>query len=63
MVAPGLLQPLPIPKFIYSDISMDFVEGLPKSFRKDTIMVVVDRFTKYADFIMLAHPFDAPKVA
>ena len=63
VAAPGLLQPLPVPKCIFSDISMDFIEGLPKSFGKDSIMVVVDRFTKYAHFMALAHPFDAPVVA
>ena len=42
---------------------MDFIEGLPNSEGKDTIMVVVDRFTKYAHFLNLTHPFDAPKVA
>ena len=29
---------------------MDFIEGLPTLERKDTIMVTVDRFTKYAHF-------------
>ena len=42
---------------------MDFIEGLPKSEGKDNIMVVVDRFTKFAHFIGLTHPYMAQDVA
>lgn len=59
----GLLQPLPIPTQPWSSISMDFIEGLPKSNQYTIIMVVVDRLTKYAHFIPLSHPYSATKIA
>lgn len=59
----GLLQPLPIPKQIWADISMDFIGGLPKVQGTDTIMVVVDRLTKYAHFLPVSHPYTAKDIA
>lgn len=60
---PGLLQPLPIPNQAWAHMSMDFIEGLPRSKGKDTILVVVDRFTKSAHFIALSHPYTVVIVA
>nr|XP_023885311.1 uncharacterized protein LOC111997457 [Quercus suber] len=59
----GLLQPLPIPEKPWMDVSMDFVEGLPKSQFKDVVLVVVYRFTKFVYFVPLSHPYTAAKVA
>jgi hypothetical protein len=42
---------------------MDFIEKLPKSEGYDTIMVVVDRFSKYVHFFPLKHLFSAQLVA
>ena len=56
---PGLLQPLSIPSQRWTEVSIDFVIGLPKSEGKSVIMVVVDRLTKYAHFCALSHPFKA----
>lgn len=60
---PGLLQPLPVPEQSWQVIGLDFIEGLPKSANVDTILVVIDTFSKYAHFLPLSHPFTAFKVA
>lgn len=48
----GLLQPLEIPARPWQSISMDFIVQLPRTSQGfDAIMVVVDRFSKYAIFV------------
>lgn len=63
VASPGLLSPLPTPKRVFTDISMDFIVGLPKSQGKEAIFVVVDRLTKYEHFITLNHPYSTTQVA
>ncbi|PHT91027.1 hypothetical protein T459_06140 [Capsicum annuum] len=46
----GLLEPLPTAEKPWDSVTMDFITCLPNSEGCGTIMVVVDRFSKYATF-------------
>ena len=53
-----MLQPLPVPVWKCEVISMDFIIGLPKSRKQnDSIMVVVDKLSKFAHFIPVKSTF------
>ncbi|KAL0325067.1 UNVERIFIED_CONTAM: Transposon Tf2-11 polyprotein [Sesamum radiatum] len=50
----GKLHPLSVPEWKWEKITMDFIVGLPRTFRKhDAIWVVMDRLTKSAHFLSI----------
>jgi hypothetical protein len=60
----GLLQPLPIPEWKWEDISMDFINELPRTLRgNDSIWVIVDRLTKVTHFIPVSTTYGGDRLA
>ena len=47
----GKLMPNPIPNVPWTDISVDFIMGLPEAQGYNAILVVCDRFTKQVHII------------
>lgn len=50
------------PQYAWQMVSLDFIEGLPQSQHFNCILVVVDKFSNYAHFVPLKHPFNAFQV-
>jgi hypothetical protein len=42
---------------------MDFIDGLPRLANATSVLVIVDKFTRYAHFIPLSHPYTTGSVA
>ena len=63
------MQPMELPTEPWTDISIDFVTGLPWSkdpttgLTYDAILVIVDRFTKYAIMIPFRRDYTAQQLA
>jgi hypothetical protein len=63
----GKLQSLPRPDRPFSEISMDFITGLPSVYDGqrfvDSILVIVDRYTKFAIFLPVQSSITASELA
>ena len=59
----GLIQPIPILDQAWTEITMDFIEGLPKCQGKSALWVVIDRFTKFAHLVPMQHHFTSKTLA
>ena len=63
-VPAGQLQPLQLPEEKWSDISLDFIMGLPVSERKnDGILTVIDRATKMVHLVPIQQTIIAAESA
>ncbi len=65
----GTAQSLPIPQALWTDIALDFIVGLPESQKSDrgksynSILVIVDRFSKIARYIPVRDTIHAAQLA
>lgn len=58
----GYLESLPILEKVWEDLTMDLIEGKRNSQGYTCIWIIVDRFSKFAHFVPLKHPYSARQV-
>ena len=62
--APGTLQPLPILKWKWEHITMDFIVGLSCTLTNyDSIWMIVDQLTKSTHFLVIRNNFTLDRLA
>lgn len=59
----GLLQPLPQPKRVWEELTMDFITHLPQSLGHTAVWVICDRLSKSVHFLGLPSHYNAPDLA
>ena len=59
----GLLEPPPIPHRPWESVSVDFIVGLPTSEGYNWVLVVADRYSKCATFILAPKECSAEQAA
>ena len=63
----GQLESLPLPSRPWSEISIDFITGIPEArfgfHSVDSILVVVDRYTRMAKFFLVSTTINAAELA
>src|SRR4051812_41650705 len=60
----GTLQTLPIPKWKWDKLSMDFITGFPRSQKgNNAIFVVIDRLSKVAHILPIRESITASQLA
>ena len=63
----GKLESLPVPERPWQEVSLDFITQLPRSYirtaKYNAILVIVDRYTKMAKFILIMINLAAPELA
>lgn len=63
----GKLESLPIPSRPFAELAMDFITGLPATYYRkelvDSMLVIVDRFTKLCHFFPVSTSINAAELA